>query len=71
MNNQTYDKLKYIALIGLPALATFVLTLTGIWSIPYGEAIAGTITAIDALLGALLDINSRHYKHEVEKNEKM
>lgn len=66
ISNKTYDVLKYIALIVLPALATLMLTLTGIWGIPYGEAIAGTITAVDVFLGAILNISSKEY----ELNEK-
>lgn len=61
MNNKTYDILKYIALIVLPALATLVLTLSGIWGFPYGEAIAGTITALDVFLGAILGVSSAVY----------
>ncbi len=61
MNNKTYDILKYIALIILPALATLILTLAGIWGIPYGEAIAATITALDVFLGAILGVSSAKY----------
>lgn len=61
LNNKTYDILKYIALIVLPALATLYITLSSIWGFPYGEAIAGTITAIDTFLGALLGISSKVY----------
>lgn len=61
MNNKVYDVLKFIAQIVLPALATFYLTLAGIWSLPYGEQISGTIMAIDTLLGAILMISSTKY----------
>ena len=61
MSNRTYDTLKYIALIVLPALATLILALTKIWGIPYGEAIAATITAIDTFLGTTLKISSINY----------
>ena len=61
MSNKTYDILKYIALIALPAIATFWLALCGIWGFPYGEQIAGTITATDTLLGTLLGISSKQY----------
>ena len=61
MNNKVYDILKFIAQIVLPALATFYLTLAGIWSLPYGEQISGTIMAIDTLLGAILMISSTKY----------
>lgn len=61
MTNKTYDLLKYIAQIVLPALATFILTVFTIWGIPYGEAIAGTITAADVFLGAILMLESKRY----------
>jgi hypothetical protein len=61
MSNRTYDTLKYIALIVLPALATLILALTKIWGIPYGEAIAATITAVDTFLGTTLKISSINY----------
>jgi hypothetical protein len=61
MNNKTYDILKNIALVVLPALATCWLTVSHIWSLPYGEEIAATITAIDVFLGALLKISSYYY----------
>lgn len=61
MKNKTYDILKFIAAVVLPALATLILTVFKIWGIPYGEAIAGTITAIDTFLGAVLQISSASY----------
>ncbi len=66
MNNQTYDVLKYIAQIVLPALGTLYFALSQIWGLPYGEQIVGTITAIDAFMGALLGISSAQYYKEME-----
>ena len=66
MSNKTYDILKDIALYVMPALATLILTLGGIWGIPYAEAIAATITAIDTFLGAILKISSNNYAKEQE-----
>lgn len=66
MTNKTYDILKYIAQIVLPGLATLILTIFAIWGIPYGEAIAGTITAIDVFLGSILMIESKKYQIETE-----
>ena len=61
MSNKVYDILKYVAMIVLPALGTLYLTIAGIWGLPYGEAVAGTITAIDTFLGAILMISSNQY----------
>ena len=69
MSNKVYDALKFIAQIVLPALATLYFALAQIWGLPYGEQIVGTITAIDAFLGALLGISSVNYKKRLEENE--
>ena len=61
MSNKTYDILKFIAQIVLPAVGTFYFALASIWGLPYGEEIVGTITAVDALLGALLGISTVNY----------
>lgn len=66
MSNKVFDFLKYLAMIGLPAIATFTMAIMSIWNIPYCEQVVGTITAIDALLGALLGISSAKYKKGVE-----
>lgn len=66
LSNSTYDILKYIAQIVLPALGTLYFALSQIWGLPYGEQIVGTITAIDAFMGALLGISSANYYKEME-----
>ena len=66
MSNRVYDILKFIAQIVLPALATLYFALASIWGLPYGEQIVGTITAIDAFLGALLGITTVQYKKDHE-----
>lgn len=68
-NSKTYDVLKYIALIVLPALATLYFALSSIWGLPYGEQIVGTITAIDTFLGALLQISNNKYNEIVQEFE--
>lgn len=62
MTNRTYDILKYIAQIVLPSLGTLYFALASIWSLPYGEQVVGTITAIDTFLGALLMLSSNAYQ---------
>lgn len=64
MSNKAYDILKYIAQIVLPALATLYFALAKIWSFPYGAEIVGTISAVDAFLGALLQISTNQYNKE-------
>ncbi len=69
MSNKVYDVLKFVALIVLPALATFYSTIAGIWSLPFGEEISGTIMAIDTLLGACLMLSSKNYNKNSVSNE--
>lgn len=61
LSDKTYNVLKWIALIALPAIGTFYYALAGIWGIPYGEEIVGTIVAIETLLGALLGVSTLQY----------
>lgn len=71
MSNKVYDILKYIAQIILPALATLYFALAGIWDLPYGEEVVGTITAIDTFLGCILKLSAdSYYKKINEKGEK-
>ena len=58
---KVYDILKWIAQYFLPAIGTLYFALAGIWGLPYGEQIVGTITAVDTFLGVLLGISSAQY----------
>lgn len=71
MSNKVYDVLKIIAQIVLPAAATLYTALSQIWGLPYGEEITGTIIAVDAFLGAVLQISSYNYKKGVTADERM
>ena len=62
MSNKTYDILKYIAQVVIPAVGTLYFALAGIWGFPYGEQIVGTLTAIDTFLGVLLRISTVQYE---------
>lgn len=70
LSNKVYDILKFIAQLVLPALATLILTLFGIWGLPYGEQISATIMAIDTFLGALLGISSKAYSKKLKGGDK-
>lgn len=61
LSNSMYDKIKWVAQYLLPALGTLYFALASIWGLPYGEQIVGTITAVDAFLGAILGISTYNY----------
>ena len=64
LSNATYDILKWVTTIALPALATLYLTLATIWALPYGSEVAATITAVVVCLGVMLQISSAKYAAE-------
>lgn len=68
MSNKTYDILKFVAQIVLPAVGALYFGLSKYWNLPYPEEIVGTITCVDTFLGALLGISSvEYYKKEQAK----
>jgi len=61
MKAKTYDYTKWVAQYLLPGLATLYFALSGIWGLPHGEQVVGTITAIDVFLGVLLGVSSTQF----------
>ena len=68
MSNKVYNVLKWIAMYLLPGAGTLYFTLAGIWGLPYGEQIVGTITAVDTFLAIILGISTAQYKKKNEKS---
>lgn len=64
MSNKVYDVLKFIAQIVLPAVGTLYFALAKIWGFPFAAEIVGTISAVDAFLGALLGISTMQYNKD-------
>lgn len=62
LSNKTYDTLKWVALICLPALQVFWLTIGKVWNINYTVEIGATIGAVALLLGALLGVSTDNYR---------
>ena len=61
LKDKTYDVLKWVVMICLPALATAYVGLAAIWGFPYADEIAKTSAVVCALLGALLRISTAEY----------
>ena len=61
MRNEIYDVLVWIAQVLVPAVATFYVAVAAIWGLPAAEQVAGTLAAVDTLMGALLKISSIKY----------
>ena len=62
MRNKTYDILKWVALVCLPATSALYVTLAALWHLPAPTEVAGTIAAVDTFLGVLLGVSSNKYQ---------
>lgn len=61
----TYDRLKWIQRYLLPALGTLYFVLSGIWNLPKGEEILGTLTALSAFLAVILGLSDVGYNDKL------
>lgn len=72
MSDKVYNILKWIAQILLPAVAALYFGVANVWNLPLAEEIVGTISVVDAFLGAILGISTHNYnklKMEESTNE--
>lgn len=69
--NWLYDLLKYLCIIGLPALEKFVPSFFPRWGIPYAEQIAGSLNDFEVLLGALICVSVIQYNTAKKEEEKV
>ncbi len=60
-SNKTYDILKYLCIVVLPACGALWAGLSQIWNLPYAAEVPATITVICTFLGAILCISTAQY----------
>ena len=61
MKESTYDVLKWIAQVFLPAFTTFLGVVLKCLNVPYTDIIRTILVAFDTFLGAILGISSKNY----------
>ena len=64
LSNKVFDVLKWLTLVGIPALTTAYVGLSAIWGWPYADQVAKTSAVICVLLGSLLGISTIQYNKE-------
>lgn len=64
ISNRLYDFLKWLALVAIPGLETFWLTIGKVWSLPYVVEIGTTISAVGLLIAALIGVSTVAYRKE-------
>lgn len=61
--DKAYTVLKWLAMLGIPALSTFVQAIGTIWGLDIAEPIALTITAVGTFLGGIVGLSAyRNYR---------
>lgn len=66
MSDATYNRMKFIAQVFLPALGSLYFALSKIWGLPLGGEIVASFAALDTFLGAVLMISTKYYNEENE-----
>lgn len=62
LTGRTYDFVKRLVQIVLPAFATLYFTLAKIWDLPAADEVVGTIAAVTTFLGVALGISNHQYE---------
>ena len=65
LSNISYDRMKWLALVFVPAFEVLILTLGKIWGIPYYSEIGASVAALGVFLAAILGVSSRNYYNEI------
>lgn len=61
MDDRTYNKLRWMSISVLPAAGTLYFALSTIWGWPNGDAVLGSVVALQAFLGIVLGVSSKAY----------
>lgn len=61
MSNRTFDTLRAVCEVILPALGTLYFALAKIWGLPWGTEIVGTISAVAVCIGTIIGIKRSLY----------
>lgn len=69
ISSKWYNRLKYVALIALPAIVVFLSTIGDIWDLTWMPKVVATISAVAVLLGALLQVSTNNYWKEKKAND--
>ena len=71
LTNRLYDILKWVTIIGLPAIGTALLTVGEIWDLSYSPKVAETINVIILMFGAMIGISTSQYNRDslIEKSK--
>lgn len=71
LKNSWYDALKWIALIAIPAIVTFLSVVLGVLEIDPKtiNVITTILSAIGTLIGTLIGVSTANYNKEAKNGE--
>ena len=67
--NKVYDFLKWFALVAIPAIEAFWLTVGKVWGFPYLTEIGTTIAAVGLLIAALIGVSTVNSNKELKEGD--
>lgn len=65
LTDKTYNILKYVALVAIPAVLVFWYAISQAWGLPYVTQVAATIAAVDLFIGMLTGVSSVAYAQQL------
>ena len=69
--DKLYDVLKWLCILGLPALTSLYSTLAGIWGLPFAAQIPQTISAIGLAIGTVIGVSSAEYNKRLPDGKEL
>lgn len=60
--DKVYDGLKWLCILGLPALSSLYSTLAGIWGWPFAEQVPQTLSAVGLAVGTVIGVSAANYQ---------
>ena len=67
LSNRTYDVIRWLAQIFLPAVGALYFGLSQIWGLPAATEVVGTITLLIIFLGALMNVSKKAYDTDPDR----
>lgn len=67
--DNVYNFLKWLAILALPALATFYGVIGKVWDIPHTAEIVTTVSAVATFIGTLIGISQYNINKEKKNGE--
>lgn len=61
LTDKTYNFVKQLVLVFIPACSSLYFGLAAIWGLPYSEQVVGTLAVVATFLGVCLGVSTNQY----------